>query len=394
MEQTPPVLRPFESKLRTQVIYGPGSLERLADAVRLLNTRRVLLVTDRGVAAAGHVARAVQVLTDAGFYVAVFDDVQENPTSLEVDRCVEFARLHAIDCIVGLGGGSAMDCAKGCNFIYTNGGTMRDYWGYGKATKPMLPMVLVPTTAGTGSEAQSYALIIDPQTHRKMACGAPGAAARFAILDPALTLSCPPRVTAAAGLDAVSHAVESFVCRAANALSRLFAAQALRLLAESLPRVLVDGQDLEARAATLLAANWAGTAIEHSMLGAAHAAANPLTRRYGTTHGVAVALLLPHVVRFNAPVAGADYAELLRLADIDRVDSAVAGEVLAEYLSELAHRAGIRPTEVPLREGDLIELAEDAASQWTARFNPRPITRDDFVELYRGLLARTTVPEQ
>lgn len=391
MESTTEFSRPFESKLRTRVLFGPGSLSRLGEAVRDIGARRVLLVTDPGVAAAGHAGRAVQILTDAGVHVAVFDGVQENPTSVHVERCVEFARPHNIDCIVGLGGGSAMDVAKGCNFIYTNGGTMRDYWGYGKATRPMLPMILIPTTAGTGSEAQSYALIVDPVTHRKMACGAPGAAARIAILDPCLLLSCPARVTACAGLDAISHAVESFVSTAANALSRLYAAEALRALARGLPRVFENGQDLEARAATLLGANWAGTAIEHSMLGAAHAAANPLTRRYGTIHGLAVAAMLPHVVRYNASVVGPDYAELLERAGIDRVSAAEAGDRLAVWLTDLIRASGVRVEEIGLREAHVPELAEDAASQWTARFNPRPVEQRDFENLYRALLRETAL---
>ncbi len=390
MEKTHPLLRSFETRSRTRVVYGRGAIEQLGPLVRELGARRVLVVTDPGVAAAGHVGRAVRSLSGAGLYVAVFDQVRENPTSTDVARCAEFARPHDIGCIVGMGGGSAMDCAKGCNFIYTNGGSMRDYWGYGKATKPMLPMVLVPTTAGTGSEAQSYALIVDPETHRKMACGAPGAAARIAVLDPELVLSCPPRVTAAAGLDALGHAVESYVCTRANPLSRMFAAHAFRLLVEYLPRVFEQPDDLEARAATLLAANWAGAAIEHSMLGAAHAAANPLTRRYGTTHGVAVAVLLPHVVRFNASVVGHDYAELLRMAGYLDVDSTTAGELLSTLLRQLAQRGNLNAAEIRICLSDIEDLAEDAAQQWTAQFNPRPISAAEFATLYRALFHEAT----
>ena len=167
----------------------------------------VLLVTDPGIVRAGHVERATRSLEDVGLAVAVFGGVAENPTTQHVDAGVHVAQRHRADFLVGLGGGSAMDCAKGLNFIVTNGGVMSDYWGVGKATHPMLPMIAVPTTAGTGSEAQSFALISDSATHQKMACGDVKAACRWAILDPDLTLTQPPQVAAASGIDAVAHAV-------------------------------------------------------------------------------------------------------------------------------------------------------------------------------------------
>src|SRR5690606_15767745 len=155
--------------------------------------------------------------------VALFDRADENPTTRTIDHCLEIARPAGVDLIVGLGGGSAMDTAKGCNFILTNGGKIQDYWGAGKATRPMLPFIAIPTTAGTGSECQSYALIADEQTHAKMACGDPKAAPKVAILDPLLTLSQPRRVTACTGIDAITHAVESAVTRKRNALSLIYA---------------------------------------------------------------------------------------------------------------------------------------------------------------------------
>ena len=157
-------------------------------------------MTDPGIVAAGHAGRVQQSLEAAGLSVAVFDKSKENPTTRCVDECVTVAKSAGVDMIVGLGGGSSMDTAKGCNFILTNGGRMQDYWGVGKATKPMLPLIAIPTTAGTGSECQSFALIADEETHAKMACGDPKAAAKIAILDPALTVSQPVRVTACTAL--------------------------------------------------------------------------------------------------------------------------------------------------------------------------------------------------
>jgi alcohol dehydrogenase len=287
-----------------------------------------------------------------------------------------------IDSIIGLGGGSSLDCAKGINFLLTNGGVMQDYRGYGRALKPMLPMIGIPTTAGTGSEAQSYALISDADTHAKMACGDPKAAFRAVILDPLLTVSQPPSVTAAAGLDAIAHAVETFVTTARNPLSEAFSREAWRLLEPNYQRVLEQPEDIEARGAMQLGAYWAGLAIEHSMLGATHASANPLTARYGTLHGVAIAVLLPHVVRWNGAVVGDRYAALLRISGSASSDD--PSRRLAARLEELAAAGGLatslRAAGVP--RSDLGALAAEAAEQWTGRYNPRPFDAAGALEVY------------
>src|SRR5439155_20516293 len=176
-------------------------------------------VTGPGIVSAGHAGRVIQLLERQNLKVVCFDQVEENPSTHCVERCVDVARLLSIDTIVGLGGGSSMDTAKGCNFILTNGGQMKDYWGTGKATRPMLPLIAVPTTAGTGSECQSFALIADEETHLKMACGDPKAAPRVALLDPTLTLSQPRPVTASTCLDAIAHALATAVTRRRNELS-------------------------------------------------------------------------------------------------------------------------------------------------------------------------------
>lgn len=254
---------------------------------------------------------------------------------------------------------------------------MKDYWGVGKAKGPMLPMVAVPTTAGTGSESQSFALISDAATRQKMACGDKRAACRVAVLDPELTVTQPRAVAAATGIDALSHAVETLVTRRRNPVSRMLSLEAWRLLEPSLERVLGAPGDLEARGRMLLGASLAGAAIESSMLGAAHAAANPLTARFGVVHGHAIGLLLPHVVRFNAPAAGDEYRAL-----------AVSSEALARRLEDLHAATGLprRLGDFGVEEGDLQDLARDAARQWTAQFNPRPVAEQDFLEIYRCAL--------
>src|SRR5438309_5568604 len=212
----PDSLPSFDYQPRTRIVFGLNSVERVGGLERELGAKIVLVVTHPGIVTAGHVDRVEHILQSCGLGVVVFAEVHENPTTRDVDRCLEVAKSAGIDTIVGLGGGSSLDTAKGCNFLLTNGGRVRDYWGVGKAGKPMLPFIAIPTTAGTGSECQSAALIADEHTHQKMACLDPKAAARLAILDPALTLSQPPRVTACTGIDAISHALETAVTRKRN----------------------------------------------------------------------------------------------------------------------------------------------------------------------------------
>ncbi len=359
-----------------EIVFGAGAVDRLGALAREVGGRRVLLVTDPGLRAAGHADRAAAAIAAHDFEVSIFDRVGENPTTDEVDDGRAAAAALRPDLLVALGGGSAMDCAKGINLLLTNGGRMADYRGLGRAAKPLLPAIGVPTTAGTGSEAQSFALISDATTHEKMACGDRQARFRLVVLDPELAASAPPRVRAAAGLDALSHAVESHVCRRANPISRLLSRHAWRLLADNLEATWRDpaAADLEALGAALLGAHLAGAAVELSMLGAAHAGANPLTARYGIAHGIAVALLLPHVVRFNGSFHEALYMDLAGQSAPD----------IAHRIEQLRASAGLpeRLRDVAVASAALAEMAGDAARQWTASFNPRPVSPADLLQIY------------
>jgi alcohol dehydrogenase len=419
-------IRPFDFDPRTRIVFGSGAVKRLGELSREVGGSRVLVVTDHGIERAGHVAHALDSLRAAGLEAVVFKDVQPNPTTEDVDRGLAFAKEHQIDFLVAIGGGSSMDCAKGVNFLLTNGGQMKDYWGIGKATKPMLPLVAIPTTAGTGSEAQSFAIIADAKTHVKMACGDKKAACRVAILDPELTLSMPRGVTAATGIDAISHALESYVTTKRNPISQLFARRSWRLLSQAFPVMIATGQTggrersavgnrrsansehekprtssterfdaasardtqpaiiLAARGAMLLGAHLAGAAIENSMLGATHALANPLTAHHGITHGLAVGLMLPHVIRFNADVVEPLYGRLAEDAKLCAADEPHAGSRLADHVASLVQDAGA-PTclkECGVERSELSQLAEDAAKQWTGTFNPRPVDESSLLELY------------
>jgi alcohol dehydrogenase len=381
----------FDHQPRTRLVFGTGRVDKVGALTREIRGAKVLLVTDPGIVAAGHCDKVRRNLSAAGLEVTVFDRAKENPTTRCVQECVEAAKAAGIDTIIGLGGGSAMDTAKGCNFILTNGGRMQDYRGVGKASKPMLPFIAIPTTAGTGSECQSAALIVDEQTHQKMACLDWKCAARIAVLDPALTLSQPARVTACTGIDAIAHALESAVAKKRNPVSEMFSREAFKSCVTAFPEVLTNPADVEARGRMLFGASLAGLAIENSMLGAAHAAANPLTAHFNIVHGQAVGMMLPAIIRFNGmlPEVRRSYGELVGLSqngcatEVEDGSGALAAGV--EALLDLAalprtlRDCGVTRESIPM-------LASEAAKQWTASFNPRPVSEEDFVGLYQQVL--------
>jgi alcohol dehydrogenase len=337
----------------------------LPELARELGFQRTLLVADPGIVAAG-LTRDIEC-------VAAFHEFGENPDTAMVERGRQFAEPLGIDSIIAVGGGTSLDCAKAINFVLTNGGDMRQYRGHAPTAKPMLPMIGIPTTTGTGSEAQSYAVISDAETHLKMACGAPGAAFRFVLLDPELAVSQPRRVLAASGYDAISHAVEAFVTTRRNFFSEMYARQAWRLLNGNCERALAS-PDLESIGAMQAGAYLAGAAIEHSMLGATHACANPLTAEYGTLHGHALSILLAAVVRWNAELP--EVAALYRELHPD----------LPGRLGELRAAAGL-PETLSVPAADITKLARAASEQWTGRFNPRPFDAAAAEEIYRCALS-------
>ena len=385
----------IDYRLRTRIVAGEGAIERLGALAKEIGACKALVVSDSGVVDAGLYEFGVRSLINSGIEVCGFHGLSENPTTAHVDAGLQVARTFGPDLVVGLGGGSSMDCAKGINFLYSCGGKISDYWGVGKAGKPMLPFIAVPTTAGTGSETQSFALISDAETHVKMACGDPHAAAAIAILDPLLTLTQPPKVTALTGIDALTHALETYVTTKRNAVSECFSREAWSLLSRGFPRVIEDGTDIAGRTQMQLGASFAGMAIEASMLGAAHALANPLTAFLGVPHGQAVGLMMPHVVRFNRSVVEHRYEELAHiLPNVVHNDDRSGAEIIAARFTDWLRMAGLasrlndleswdRNRDPSLIEEQLHSMSEMAGKQWTGTFNPRPALATDYLALYR-----------
>jgi alcohol dehydrogenase len=366
-------MNPFDFRPRTRILFGSGEFARLGEIARELGGTRCLLVADQGMVDAGYAQEAVRSLKARRMDVFAFHDFTANATSTMVEAGAQYAAPHNVNLVVGLGGGSSLDCAKAINLLLTSGGSLRDYWGYGKAKQPLHPMLAVPTTAGPGSEAQTYASIVDAETKTKMSCGDARIVYRAAILDPRLTLTQPAAVTAASGFDAIAHSIETLISTRRNAASECFSREAWRLLNANFERVLKEPEDENARGAMLVGAHFAGLAAENAMLGAAHACAEPLTIHYGLAHGAAVSLVLPHVIEWSEDALPRDVADF----------------GLPERLKALARRAqlplSLRDAKVP--EGALPRLAEEAAVQWTGKFSPRKFDVDAALEIYRAAYA-------
>ena len=370
------------------MLTGEGSIDRLGELAKELGFSRTLLVADAGLVKAGHLEHAHASLEAAGVDAIEFSEFGPNPDADMLEAGRRHATGKGIDSIIGLGGGSSLDCAKGINFLLTQGGAIHDFQGYGKAMKPMLPMIGVPTTAGTGSEAQSYAIISDPRTHRKMACGDPKAAFRAVILDPRLTLTQPPSVTAAAGYDAIAHAVESFVCTKRNARSQELSLEAWRLLEANYERVLAAPDDLD---------------------GARRDAAGRVSRRHGDRAldaGRHARVREPgdRALRHDARQRHRDSASARRPMERERRQNRCTpsccafahpttprtlhqrlrtdAELSRALLSGRSRRSAEDPSRGRRIEGDLRTLASEAAEQWTGTFNPRPFDAMGALEIY------------
>ncbi|MCR9246907.1 MAG: iron-containing alcohol dehydrogenase [bacterium] len=379
-----------EFSLPTRIVSGPGSIQRLGGLAAELGARSALVVSDPGVTAVGHPRTAAEILANSNIVTRLFDAANENPDENDAETCRR-AIAHDTDLIVAVGGGSSIDVAKGAAFLHAGGGRMRDYRGRGTANGTLLPIIAIPTTAGTGSEVQSFALISHAETHQKMACGDRQAAPRIAILDAELTLSQPRFVAACTGLDTVAHAVESAVTRVRTSMSSMFAREAFALAAHNLPRVLATPDDLTARSAMLRASACAGVAIENSMLGAAHSMANPLTAHHGIVHGQAVGVTLPTVVEFNAndPATAREYAELARAAGLVGLDQGTTAAVAAliGQLRELIACTGFEDALAEIPTTAIDGLADEAAEQWTAQHNPRAVGPHEFRDLFGAVLS-------
>ncbi|WP_374661312.1 iron-containing alcohol dehydrogenase [Inhella sp.] len=379
----------FEFRSVPRIVVARGGAQRLADWLPgLAGMRRPLLVTDPGVRALAE--PCCTALREAGVALAVFDAVQPDPPPEVVERALALAREHRADGVIGLGGGSSLDSAKLVALLAGSRQELPATFGVNQASGPRLPLVLVPTTAGTGSEVTPIA-IVTTGADTKQGIVSPWLLPDLALLDATLIRGLPPAVTAATGIDAMVHAIEAYTSlRLKNPMSDALALQALALLDRWLPSAWAEGEDLEAREQTLLGACMAGMAFANAPVAAVHALAYPLGARFHVPHGLSNALVLGPVLRFNAPQAELLYAELGRHLGLGAGrDETSACTAFIEHMAALSGRLGLptRLRDVGVQAGDLDRLADDALLQTRLLINnPRPLTRADARELYASAL--------
>lgn len=379
----------FSFSLPSRIEFGEGVSSAVGGEVADLGGKRVLVVTDRGVRAAGLVEPVVTKLAESDLITTVFDDVAGNPRDTNVAAGASLASEEGCDVIVAVGGGSAIDCAKGIAAVHTYGGTIQDYESqpddWFRVPGPVTPLVAIPTTAGTGAEVTFWAVITDTARSHKMGVGDPNLAPRVALVDPGVTLSLPPSMTAATGMDALTHAVEAYTARCAQPISDALALAAIDLIANNLRPAYADGQNLEARHNMMLASLLAGVAFANSDVAGVHAMGETIGGFYDTPHGVAMAIYLPVIMEFNAIAAPRKFAEIARRMGerVDTLSPMEAARRAAQAVGQLAADLDIPTARAAgVRDEDLEKLAERAASNLSAPDNARTATEKDYLSLF------------
>ena len=377
-------MRPFTFQTVPDIRFGVGAAEALADVALARGAGRALIVTDAGVAGAGLVDPARQALTDAGLRVSVFADVVADPPEAVVLACAEAAQDTAL--VVGLGGGSPLDTAKLAAVLAGGQQPLAEMYGVDRVTADRLPLVLVPTTAGTGSEVTPISIVTTGET-TKAGVVSPRLYADTAILDPALTRGLPAHVTAATGVDAMVHAIEAYTSkRLKNPVSDALAREALRLLSVHVEGAFADGANDDHRGGAMLGAMLAGQAFANAPVAAVHALAYPLGGRFHLPHGLSNSLVLPHVLRFNLPEAGAMYAELAEdVCGHAEGSEEARAEAFVARMEALCEAVGMRRRlrEFGVSHNHLPGLAEDAMKQERLLVNnPREVTLEDARGIY------------
>ncbi len=377
----------FVLRMTPHVRFGRGAIKYAADGVKELGGKRVLVVSDRGVQKAGITDRLVDILRGGGLDVFVFSDVVPEPPVYVGDNAADMAKEVGADVIVGIGGGSAMDVAKAVAVLVTNGGKVEDYQGVNKVPSRGLPKIVIPTTAGTGSEVTWTAVFSNPEKKTKGGVNSPYLYPELAILDPELTLSLPPLITASTGLDAFTHAIESYIGKAATTITKMFSISAMELIYNNIVKAVQSPDNIEARENMLYGSFLAGVALSNAGVGAVHAMAYPLGAVYNIPHGAANSILLPYVMDFNKDVCVGEFRDIAYVMGerVDAMSGWEAAESVVDNLHLLKDKIGLDMTLSMLGvEWEKIpELAEAALKVGRPiANNPRLITKDDIISIY------------
>lgn len=376
------MIKDFSFELPTRIEFGQGVSSKVAGVLGELGGKRPLVVTDKGVIGAGIFDRIKKHLESGGIEYLVFSAVEPNPKDRDVMNGAAAAREFGADSIIAIGGGSPIDCAKGIGVIVTHGGKIRDYEGRNAVTEETLPMVAIPTTSGTGSEVTFSSVITDTGDRFKFSIRHPGIAAKVALCDPVLTASMPPMLTAATGMDALTHAIEGFTAIPSEPVSDACALHAIEMIVNFLPRAVNSGDDMEARSAMLMGSVLGGISFSHSDVASVHCIAEALGGMYDAPHGMCNAVALASVMRFNMPFCVDRYARVASAMGISFKGSEEGAEKAVEKVEKLAAEVGLPPfSSLGVRDGDRETIAEFSARNGSNASNPRPMSKKDYLEL-------------
>jgi alcohol dehydrogenase len=374
-------------RFSNRVFFGPGGAAKLEEESRALGAKHALVITDEGIREAGLLDYALEPLRAAGAEVEVYDDVPPEPPIEALEKCFDVYRKQKFDLVVGIGGGSPLDVAKSMSVLLTNDGEVRDYLGIDLVPQPGTRSIMIPTTAGTGAEATPNAIFSIEEEKVKKAIVSSHVIADVAILDPELTLGLPPKQTAASGVDALTHCLETYVSLNATPISEMFSLEGMRLISRSIRSAVHNGRDLEARADMLLGSYYGGVCLAGASAGAIHALSYPLGGRCHVPHGIGNAMLFPHVMEFNFISDLNKFAVIAETLgeDVDGLSVREAAEVSVDAVRTLCEDVGVPTTlrELDLDASVIPELAE-AAAQITRilDFNPRRMTKEDIIGVY------------
>lgn len=373
----------FDFILPTKIRYGVGMVKVLGEELRSLKAKKVMIITDKGLVRAGLIRRVADLVQAEGILFIIYDDIEANPKDYNVESAAETAKNQAVDTIVAFGGGSPIDAAKAVAVLARQGGKVRDYQGKGKIREDCLPVITIPTTAGTGSEVTFSSVITDTGEKFKFTIKSPAIAAQTAIVDPELTLTVPPLVTAATGIDALTHAIEGYTANCTEPLAEAAGLYAVEYIAANIVKAVKDGADIEARDGMMMGSLLAGLSFSHADVAAVHCMAEALGSIYDAPHGMCNAILLPYVMEYNLPAAAAKYARVARAMGIDEQEDSQAAVKGIEYIKQLSKEIGlpgIRALKVDPQ--DFALLAEMSVKNGSNDSNPRAVTKEDYIRLF------------
>ena len=372
-----------------RILFGPGSIERLGPEAQLLKAKKILIITDQGVIQAGLLEGVEKSLQSVNLPFVIFNGVEPDPRIEVVEKSVDKAKKEGIDLIIGFGGGSSLDIAKVTSIMITNTGKIDSFFGIDLVPNPGVPVILIPTTAGTGSEVTPIAILSDTKEKLKKGIVSPTLFPEVAILDPKLTIGLPPSVTAFTGMDALTHAIESYYSINATDLSDLLAFRAMELLSKNLRMAYAQGENLAARSCVLEGSLLAGIAFANAGVGAVHAFAYPLGGEFHLAHGLINTLMLPYVMRYNIMGCPHKFAQMAKAfgEKVERISELVGAEIAVRFIERLSDdiRVPRRFRDVVIPEDAIPRLAE-AAMKVTRLLanNPRKVTLEDAVAIYKS----------